>query len=67
MKLSEEIVILFNGGIKDGKTNQTSSLNMKWIEACAFAKKIIEAHNDGTIIIEDRIITLPNGETEIYL
>jgi hypothetical protein len=31
----EDIVVLFNGGIKSSQTNQSSKdLNLKWIEAC---------------------------------
>lgn len=52
LKITDEIVILFNGGIKDGNTNQNSSLHLKWLEACEFAKRIIEAIKDKTIIID---------------
>jgi len=31
--ITRNIVILFNGGVKDGLKNQTSSLVMKWREA----------------------------------
>ena len=69
LRVTESIVILFNGGIKDGETNQTSSLNFKWIEACNYAKRIVEAINDGTIIVDENNRTLQNydGEDEIIL
>jgi len=52
LKITDEIVILFNGGIKDNTTNQKSSLHLKWREACEFAKRINYAIQDGTIIID---------------
>jgi hypothetical protein len=69
LKVTESIVILFNGGIKDGATNQTSSLHFKWVEACNYAKRIIEAINDGTIIVHDkeRTLTMFDGSDEIIL
>lgn len=69
LKVTENIVILFNGGIKDGKTNQTSSLHFKWVEACNYAKRIIEAINDGSIIVnpKDRTLKSFDGSDEIIL
>lgn len=69
LRISEKIVILFNGGIKDGKTNQTSSLHFKWVEACNYAKRIVEAIKDGTIIVNEsnRTLTSFNGSNEIIL
>jgi hypothetical protein len=65
-----DLVILFNGGIKSALTNQGSkNLNLKWIEACRFAKRIEEALRDKEIIIDDknRKILFHNGEEEIFL
>ena len=69
LRITENIIVLFNGGIKDGKTNQTSSLHFKWIEACNYAKRIIEALNDGTITIDNQNRKLHNydGSDEIVL
>lgn len=69
LKITEEIVILFNGGIKDGETNQTSSLHFKWVEACNCAKRIMQAINDGTIFVDhtNRILKMFNNSTEIIL
>lgn len=69
LKITENIVVLFNGGIKDGPTNQTSSLRLQWIEACRFAKRIIEAINNNEIIIniEERKLTNHKGDEVIIL
>ena len=65
-----DLVILFNGGIKSAQTNQNSKdLNLKWIEACRFAKRIEEAFRDKEIIIDSkkRKILSANGDDEILL
>lgn len=69
LKITENIVVLFNGGKKDGKTNQTSSLHFNWVSACNYAKRIIAAINDKTILVneQERTLTLYNGTTEITL
>lgn len=69
LKVNENLVILFNGGIKDGKTNQESSLHLKWIEACNYAKRILEALQDGTIQVDEdnnRLINF-DGSSSIFL
>lgn len=69
LKITNNIVILFNGGIKDGPTNQKSSLHIEWRAACEFAKRIDEAIRDGSIIIDDekRKLTNYDGSDEIIL
>lgn len=69
LKISEEIVILFNGGIKDGETNKESSLHNQWVEACQFAKRITKAFRNGTIVIDKsgRYLLDYNGSKEIIL
>lgn len=69
LKITNNIVILFNGGIKDGPTNQTSSLHLEWRAACEFAKRINEALFDGTIIVNEKYRKLTNydGSEEIIL
>lgn len=69
LKISEEIVVLFNGGVKDGPTNQTSSLNMEWHNACQFAKAIEDAIRSEDIIIdrENRKLKWYNDSEEIVL
>ena len=69
LKITDEIVILFNGGIKDGPTNQTSSLNIKWIEACTYAKRIFQAIQDDEfkVDITNRRLISYKGDNEIIL
>jgi hypothetical protein len=69
LALNEEVVILFNGGIKNAKTVQESTdvISTKFYEANEFAKRILEAINTGEIIVTGRVITDYRGNTEIYL
>ena len=69
LKITNNIVILFNGGIKDDQTNQKSSQHLIWREACEFAKRILEAIRDGTIIVDkkNRQLTNYDGSDEIIL
>ena len=65
-----DIVVLFNGGVKSSWTNQESKdIHLKWVEACQFAKRIEEALRDGEIIIDEgkrKMRSANNGE-EIFL
>ena len=49
--------------------NNSKDLNLKWIEACQFAKRIEEAFRDKEIIIDSkkRKILSANGDDEILL
>lgn len=70
MNNRNDLVILFNGGIKSAQTNQNSKdLNLKWIEACQFAKRIEQAFRENEIIIDSkkRKILSVNGDDEILL
>jgi hypothetical protein len=69
LALTEQVVILFNGGIKDSQTIQESKdvISAKFYDANEFAKKILTALNAGEIIIEGRAIKDYKGSTEIYL
>jgi hypothetical protein len=65
-----DLVVLFNGGLKSAQTNRDSKdLNLKWIEACRFAKRIEEALRNKEIIIDDksRRILFHDGGEEILL
>lgn len=69
LKISDEIVILFNGGTKDGPTNQTSSLNIKWLDACNYARRILDAIKNKEIHIDttNRRLVNYDGSSEIIL
>lgn len=69
LKLNKGIVVLFNGGRKDDDTNQKSSVHLNWVEACQFAKRIIEGIANGEIIVNEleRKLYSENGKDEIYL
>lgn len=69
-RITESIVVLFNGGIKSAQTDQESSnISLKFYEAQQFAKKINEALKDKTILISNdgRILTNYNGNSEIII
>jgi len=70
LRISDSIVVLFNGGIKDKPTNQESDdIRMKFYDAQLFAQRIIQALHDETIFIESDNRTLKDfqGNTEIIL
>lgn len=67
---STDLVVLFGGGIKSAQTNQASKeLNLKWLEACQFAKRIENAIRNGEIIVDNknRKILSAAGDEEIFL
>ncbi len=69
-RISESIVVLFNGGIKDQRTDQLSQdISLKFYEAQQFATRIANALQDGSIIISEDNRTLTNfqGTTDIIL
>lgn len=69
-RITEQIVILFNGGIKDARTAQESEhLGIKFYEAQTFVKKIEEAIQSEMITItdNDRYLQTFDGSTDIIL
>lgn len=69
-RLTEQIVILFNGGVKDTDSAQNSKdLSMKFYEAQTFVKKIEEALQSGMIDISvnERYLQNFDETTEITL
>ena len=69
-RISENLVILFNGGPKTAATAQQSEdLNMSFIQANDFARRIQEALDDGMIILDDNGRSLIDfqGNADIYL
>jgi hypothetical protein len=68
LRLSEKVVVLFNGGIKSAQTAQDSKdLRMKFFEAQTFAKRILEAISANEIYIKDSQILDFQGNESIYL
>lgn len=65
----KDIVVLFNRGIKSAQTNQASKNNLKWKEACQFAKRIEEALRVNEIVVDvkNRKIISTDGNNEIFL
>src|SRR5699024_7108019 len=55
LRLSDELVIFFNGGIKDKRTAQESKCSMQFYEAKGFTKKIDKAIKDRYISIQSLI------------
>jgi hypothetical protein len=69
-RISESIVILFNGGIKDQPTDQESKdLSLKFYEAQQLVNRISEAIHDGTMIVDNdsRTLTDFQGNSQIIL
>ncbi|WP_157098048.1 hypothetical protein [Niabella ginsenosidivorans] len=70
IKNREDLVVLFNGGVKSAQTNQASSgLNIKWREACRFAQRIEEALRTREIIVDakNRKLKSSDNSSEIIL
>lgn len=69
LRLSRELIVIFGGGVKDGINNQSSSLHLKWVEACQYARRIDEALRDGEIAVDfkARRIRDVNGEDSCML
>lgn len=67
LRLSEEIVILFDGGIKTAQTAQASEISMKFFEANEFGGRIQDALHAGMIVCDRRTIRDFNGNSEIIL
>lgn len=60
-----DLVVLFNGGIKSGSTNQQSrELNLKWKEACRFAQRIEEALRDKEIVVDVKLRKLKASRSD---
>lgn len=66
----EDLVVLFNGGVKSARTNQASrELSLKWREACQFAARIEEALRNKEIFIDEKTgnIIAADNNNEIIL
>lgn len=69
LRLSDHVVVLFNGGIKSSERTQNSpDLSMKMYEAHQYAQKILNEFGK-TIFLDDsgRRIVDENGSEDIYI
>jgi len=69
LKVSDSIVILFNGGLKftKGSAQNDPNVSIHFYQANEYAKKIREAIREGMIIVEDKTMTDFQGNTEILI
>lgn len=69
LRISDSLVILFNGAEKTSKVAQQGKTSMAFFEANLFAKRIIEAIQQNEIYISPnkRELRNFNGSEEIYL
>ncbi len=68
LRLSDNLVILFNGNEKTSQSAQDGKTSMVFIEANQFAKRIMDALKSEEIMIKnDREIVAYNGSTELIL
>lgn len=69
LRISDQLVVLFNGGEKTAGTAQGGKTSMAFIEANGFAKRILEAwaQNDIYVAPSGREFRYYNNNTEILL
>jgi len=69
LKITENILVLFNGSEKTAQTAQGGKTSMTFHNANEFAKRITDALNDGTIIVSNkkRQLLYYNSSTDILL
>ena len=69
LKISENILVLFNGNEKTSQTAQGGKTSMVFHDANQFAKRIVEALNEGTVVISanKRQLLNYNNTTDISL
>lgn len=69
LRISESLVVLFNGGEKTSETAQGGKTSMVFQDANHFAKRIMDALREGAIIIagNDREFRSYNESQEIFL
>ncbi|MEK6510646.1 hypothetical protein [Myroides odoratimimus] len=67
-RVNDNILILFNGGIKTDVTAQDSpDLSVKFQESQIISKKIQQAINDGDILVSKNELLDYSGSSSIYL
>lgn len=61
-RISDQIVVLFNGGLKTSqKTQDSEDLSMKFREAQVFSRKIWNSIKTKDIIVQEHLLLNPNG------
>ena len=66
-RVTRQIVVLFNGGVKNDRTAQESQLSGKFYQAQNFAKKIEEALHSQMISITDDERHLENFDNKLEI
>ena len=69
-RIDESLVVLFNGGVKDARTDQGSGdISTKFYEAQGFAKKLTDAFKEQMVLISEdrRYLTDFQGNKDIIL
>jgi hypothetical protein len=69
-RLRDNIVVLFNGGIKSSqKVSDSPDLTTKFRDAQHFAKKIDKAIQEKDILIDDEngLLLSPNNSDELFI
>lgn len=56
LRVTDEVLILFNGGVKNAQTAQESDASMQFMEAQRFCKRIDEALSEREIRVEGKLI-----------
>lgn len=69
LRLSESLVILFNGGVKTAQTAQSGKTSMAFREANQFAQRILSALEKGDIRItpDGRTLQSADGSDDLIL
>ena len=68
LKLSQQVVVLFNGGKKESqKTQDSPDLNLPFYEAQIFTTKILRALQEGVILLKSNTLSSGYGDDEIIL
>ena len=68
-KVSDSVVVLFNGGIKltDGAAQNDPNVSMYFHEAQQYVKKIKDAIDAGILCVSFKSLVDCSGETEVYI
>lgn len=65
LRINDEILVLFNGGIKDAQTAQESQASMSFYEAQQYCERIQQAINEKEIWVSDRYLEADTENIEL--